>query len=252
MSFKHFFSEYDSNIKTIYNNFIKEDESELKNPFKSFDLNSSQLDYKAEEFLTQKDNKFTNFSNDSDTWAVIGDILPRAISKSSNKSQSTKHTSKGRSEFESNLEKALKINPSISKYKDFLIATASRESGFNSYIQNTAGAPYYGYFQMGKEEIKSTTGLSVEEFRNDPVSQILGAAKLYEKYINSVKKLGVYELCKEKGYSDDAIAAGAWLGGPGGVKKFITEQGDPSDSHWYNGKGGTTVGTLMNQFKNNG
>ena len=61
--------------------------------------------------------------------------------------------------------------------------------------------------------------------------------------------MGVYDLCRQKGYSDDAIAAGAWLGGPGGVKKFITGKGNPSDSRWWGKNKGTSVGNLMNQFK---
>lgn len=158
-------------------------------------------------------------------------------------------TLKGSDAFERAFAQAVQKNPNVAKYKNFLVRTAKRESGFNSYIQNTAGAPNYGYFQMGQNEIKSTTGLSVQQFRNDPVAQILGAAKLYDNYIDAVKRMGVYDLCRQKGYSDDAIAAGAWLGGPGGVKKFITGKGNPSDSRWWGKNKGTSVGNLMNQFK---
>lgn len=157
---------------------------------------------------------------------------------------------KGSKSFEEAFEKALQINPNIAKYKNFLVKTAKRESGFNSYIQNTAGAPYYGYFQMGKNEIAMTTKMSVEQFRNDPVAQILGACKLYDMNLKTIKKLGVYELGREKEYSDDALVAGAWMGGPGGVKKYLLGLGDPSDSHWYkNGKGGSSVGKIMNTWK---
>lgn len=156
---------------------------------------------------------------------------------------------KGPKSFEKALEEAIKINPEVSKYRDFLIKTAKRESGFNSYIQNQTGAPYYGYFQMGRNEIKRTTGLSVEDFRKNPVAQILGAVKLYKMNLKTIKALNIYELGKSKGFSDDALVAGAWLGGPGGVKKYLLGLGDPSDSHWYkNGKGGTSVGKVMNQY----
>lgn len=161
---------------------------------------------------------------------------------------------KGSKSFEEAFEKALKIDPSIAKYKNYLVKTAKRESNFNSYIQNTTGAPYYGYFQMGKNEIAITTKMSVEQFRNDPVAQILGACKLYEMNLNTIKKLGVYNLGKEKGYSDDALVAGAWMGGPGGVKKYLLGLGDPSDSHWYKKsgqKGGSSVGIIMNNWKAN-
>ena len=158
---------------------------------------------------------------------------------------------KGPKAFEEAFEEALKINPDIAKYKNFLIRTAKRESGFNSNIQNTAGAPYYGYFQMGKNEIALTTKMSVEQFRKDPVAQILGACKLYDMNLRTIKKLGVYDLGRERGYSDDALVSGAWMGGPGGVKKYLLGQGDPSDSHWYNGQGGSSVGKIMNNWKAN-
>lgn len=180
----------------------------------------------------------------------ISKVFSDMISVEKQDSKQPKTALKGSDGFEKAFSEAAKINPGVLKYKNFLTKIAAKESSFNSSIQNKAGAPYYGYFQMGKSEIKSTTGLTVEQFRNDPVRQILGAAKLYENYISTVKRLGVYELCKAKGYSDDAIAAGAWLGGAGGVKKFIQGHGDPNDSHWYGGKnkGGTSVGTRMREF----
>lgn len=161
---------------------------------------------------------------------------------------------KGPEAFEKAFAQAVKINPEIKKYKNFLVKTAKRESGFNSRIQNTTGAPYYGYFQMGASEIKRTTGLSVEQFRNDPVQQILGAVKLYELNLKTIKAIGVYDIGRERGYSDDALVAGAWMGGPGGVKKYLLGQGDPSDAHWYKKagqKGGSSVGRIMNNWKAN-
>ncbi len=159
---------------------------------------------------------------------------------------------KGSKAFEDAFKKAVTINPEVSKYKDFLVKTAKRESNFNSYIQNTTGAPYYGYFQMGQREIKSTTGLSVEEFRNNPVQQILGAVKLYKMNLKTLKALKIYSVGRERGYSDDALVAGCWMGGPGGVKKYLLGLGDPSDSHWYKKagqKGGSSVGKIMNDWR---
>ena len=161
----------------------------------------------------------------------------------------TPQTLKGPDHFESVLREAAEINPEVEQYRDFLIKTAKRESGFNSSIRNTAGAPNYGYFQMGVEEIRKTTGLSVDKFLHNPVQQILGAVKLYKMNLKTLKVLGVYNLGREKGYSDDALVSGAWMGGPGGVKKYLLGQGDPSDSHWYHGKGGSSVGRIMNQWR---
>lgn len=164
------------------------------------------------------------------------------------KAQGTMEILKGPLSFEKILDEAEQLNPEVRQYRNFLVKTAKKESGFNYQIQNKAGAPYYGYFQMGREEIKRTTGLSVEEFRNSPVQQVLGAVKLYKMNLKTIKALGIYNLGKQKGYSDDALVAGAWLGGPGGVKKFLQGKSDPSDSHWYGGKGGTSVGKRMNEF----
>ncbi len=165
--------------------------------------------------------------------------------------ESTNNILKGSKEFENAFEEACKVDPEVSKYKNFLVRTAKRESNFNSYIQNTTGAPYYGYFQMGKEEINRTTGLTIEQFRNNPVQQILGAVKLYKMNLKMIKALKVYDIGKDKGYTDDALVAGAWLGGPGGVKKYLLGLGDPSDSHWYKKagqKGGSSVGKIMNDW----
>ena len=48
--------------------------------------------------------------------------------------------------FEKVLDEAEKLNPEVKRYRNFLVKTAKKESAFNSHIQNTAGAPYYGYF----------------------------------------------------------------------------------------------------------
>ena len=38
---------------------------------------------------------------------------------------------------------------------------------------------------------------------------------------------------------------GAWLGGVGGVRDYLHSKYRSSDSHHYNGRGGSTVGTYM-------
>lgn len=222
----------------------------------------------SSEFLNNLD-KLNTYSNFSDISLEFPGLQPPSMQtniptldfnnlnfkiisfKDNKKDNSSKVILKGNKQFEEAFAEACKINPSVVNYKNFLTKIAKLESGFNSHIQNRSGAPYYGYFQMGKEEIKRTTGLTVEQFRNNPVQQILGAVRLYNNYIKTVKAIGIYDLCKEKGFSDDAIAAGAWAGGPGGVKKFIKGLGDPSDSHWYKKagiQGGTSVGKRMKEF----
>lgn len=104
---------------------------------------------------------------------------------------------------------------------------------------------------MGHDLIKKFTGLTVEEYLNNPVQQVLAAVQLYKSNLKAIKNLGVYDKCRQAGYSEEAIIAGSWLGGPGGVQTFIEGRGDPSDSHLYKKagkKGGTSVGARMKKF----
>ena len=206
-----------------------------RNMVSTIDSSSTNQDLEQEEV-------YNPFSPQTDEPIFLSEQETTPINEQQNR------VLKGPDTFEKAFRKALQINPNIAKYKDFLVKTAKRESGFNSYIQNQSGAPHYGYFQMGKNEIAMTTGMSVEQFRNNPVQQILGACKLYEMNLKTIKKIGIYNLGRSKGYSEDALVAGAWLGGPGGVKKYLLGKGNPSDSHWYGGKGGTSVGRRMNEF----
>lgn len=215
-------------------------------PPEIYNLNSDSNNFSFEE----NDQSLSQQNLLSKLYNEIKPIVLPSIKREEKESK----VAKGPKSFELVLDEAEKINPEVKQYRNFLTKTAKRESGFNSHIQNTTGAPYYGYFQMGKDEIKRTTGLTVEEFRNDPVQQILGAVKLYKMNLKTIKAIGVYNIGKQKGYSDDALVAGAWMGGPGGVKKYLLGLGDPSDSHWYKKagqKGGSSVGKIMDNWKAN-
>lgn len=149
--------------------------------------------------------------------------------------------------FENFLDQAIYIDPKLSSKRDFLTAIADTESKFISQ-QNSSGAEKYGYFQMGKWEIELTKGLNLQKYITDPVSQIISASNLYDWYLSELKRIGAYDLGKEKGYSEEAMIAGAWLGGPGNVKKFLQGKGNASDYHLYNGEGGDNVGDRMDKF----
>lgn len=232
----------------------------LRNLFNTYELVQSPYEVTEDPFLTEIHDSFIpedSITLGQDTYrGITNQLKPLKVYKAPEKIKEEPIQKevklKSSKEFEAAFQEACRINPDVEKYKVFLVKTAKRESGFNSHIQNQAGAPYYGYFQMGQKEIKATTGLTVEQFRNDPVQQILGAVKLYKMNLNSIKNLGVYQIGKQKGYSDDALVAGAWMGGPGGVKKYLLGLGDPSDSHWYkDGKGGSSVGKVMNNWRDN-
>ena len=155
---------------------------------------------------------------------------------------------KGQDTFEKAFEQAASENPELRKHKDFFIKLCKHEGGFNPGIQNSAGAPYYGYFGFGQAALKQTSNYTMDQFRKDPVEQIRAAGKLYNQHIQAAKRLGFYDRAKQMGYSDDAIVAGAWLGGAGGVRNFILNNRDASDSHWYGGKGGTSISKRMKAF----
>ncbi|GEM_PF-6734603 len=110
------------------------------------------------------------------------------------------------------------------------------------------GAPAYGYFQFMDFNIKPT-GMTIEQFRNDPKAQINAAINLAKQFEAGFTKQDL-ELAKQKGYGKFGLLGGAWLGGVGGVRKYLLGQGNPSDRHWdTSGKGrGTDVGSRINDF----
>lgn len=177
-------------------------------------------------------------------------IKPQQNSKKPSKVKVKKEVPKlkGSEEFEQAFNNIVAQNPEYAKYKDFLTRTAKRESGFKKDIINKIGAK--GYFQMLDSTRKSVSNTSESEFLNNPEEQIRAAIKLYDAFLSESKRLGIYDLAKSKGYSEQSIVAGAWLGGIGGVAKFLKGISNPSDSHIWNNKGGTSVGALMKQFNN--
>lgn len=158
----------------------------------------------------------------------------------------------GLDEFNKAFDEVVAEDNSASKYRDFLTRIAEKESGFNSYIQNQAGAPAYGYFQFMQDgnrynNITTYAGTDVETFRNNPKLQIKAAIKLAKDFEKGFSKQDLEE-AKKKGYSMNGLLAGAWLGGVEGVRRYLYGMGDPSDKHWSSSGAGTTVGTRIREF----
>lgn len=156
-------------------------------------------------------------------------------------SYTSKYSGNNYEVFNNNLNQYIKEHPDANKYKNLLIDIAKHESNFNHYIQNTAGAPAYGYFQFWQDgrinNITKYSGLSIEDFRNSPKAQIEAAVKMAKSIENQFNSEDL-RIAKAKGYNMNQLIRGAWLGGVGGVRKVLRDQGDPSDSKWYkNGKG---------------
>ena len=96
---------------------------------------------------------------------------------------------KGFSKFSKAYDNVEKRNPDAKRYRSLLTELANIESGFNSAIQNNAGAPAYGYFQFmqdGKKynNISKFANTDINSFRNNPELQIEAAIKLAQYFEN--------------------------------------------------------------------
>ena len=168
------------------------------------------------------------------------------------KSKPTFKTSRGLDNFNLHFNEALKIGgkeaQQLQSRRAILTHLAQVESSFNSSVQNQAGAPAFGYFQFmqgnyrGKNHnnIFKHAGVDINTFRNSPVLQIQAANRLANEFMSSFSKTDLERLHK-LGWTDNAILAGCWLGGPGGVKNLAFKGIDASD-------GSDTVSRRMRQF----
>lgn len=159
---------------------------------------------------------------------------------------------KGLAAFNKAYDEVEASNPDAKKYRQFLTKMAEQESGFNSAIQNRAGAPAYGYFQFMQDDkkynnIRQYAGTDIETFRNNPKLQIEAAIKLAKSFEKGFSKEDL-ELANKNGYSTWGLLGGAWLAGNGGVRKFLRGQGNPSDRHWSKEGKGTDVSTRIKAF----
>lgn len=182
-------------------------------------------------------------------------VKPKRIIKEDHKVtniQENKHMSKGEEEFNKWYDEVEKENPEAKDYRQFLTKLAQAESGFDSYIQNKAGAPAYGYFQFmqdGKKynNISAYAGTDIETFRNDPKLQIQAAIKLAKQFEKGFSKEDL-ELAAQKGYTKFGLLGGAWLAGNGGVRKYLRGLDNPSDKHWSKSGAGTSVADRISMF----
>lgn len=160
--------------------------------------------------------------------------------------------SKGLDEFNKWYDGVEKEDPEAKHYRQFLTKMAEQESGFNSAIQNRAGAPAYGYFQFmqdGKKynNITAYAGTDIETFRNNPKLQIKAAIKLAKSFERGFNKKDL-ELAAQKGYTKFGLLGGAWLAGNGGVRKYLQGLANPSDRHWSKSGSGTDVASRIQMF----
>lgn len=143
---------------------------------------------------------------------------------------------KGFEQFSRIYDKVQAYNPDASRYRKLLTKIASLESGFRPGEVNRIGAA--GYFQfmdntrigimkkLGKTTNKQT-------FLNNLELQILAAIELAKEFENSFTTQDIQK-AYQKGHTLEGLISGAWLGGAGGVRRYLNKGIDSSD-------GGTTV-----------
>lgn len=161
--------------------------------------------------------------------------------------------SRGLSAFNLYYDQAVSQDPTgqLAARRNLFTRLANQESSFRYDIGNSRGVPAFGYFQFmqgnyrGKyhNNVGQYAGVDLDTFRRNPIIQIQAANNLANYFMNSFSKTELQRL-HQMGYSDSAIIAGAWLGGPGGVKAFAFGNQNRRDVN------GTGVGDYMQMFNN--
>lgn len=215
------------------------------NPFSEYNFNTV---YDKPEALVVP----VRDTNEPDVVANNPTVEPVINKSVASKVTYTPKSYKGLAAFNKAYDEVEASNPEAKKYRQFLTKMAEQESGFNSAIQNRAGAPAYGYFQFMQDDkkynnIRQYAGTDIETFRNNPKLQIEAAIKLAKSFEKGFSKEDL-ELANKNGYSTWGLLGGAWLAGNGGVRKFLRGQGNPSDRHWSKEGKGTDVATRIKAF----
>lgn len=215
------------------------------NPFSEYNYNTT---YDKPEALVVP----VRDTDETDVVANNPTVEPVINKSVASKVTYTPKSYKGLAAFNKAYDEVEASNPEAKKYRQFLTKMAEQESGFNSAIQNRAGAPAYGYFQFMQDDkkynnIRQYAGTDIETFRNNPKLQIEAAIKLAKSFEKGFSKEDL-ELANKNGYSTWGLLGGAWLAGNGGVRKFLRGQGNPSDRHWSKEGKGTDVATRIKAF----
>lgn len=221
------------------------------NPFSEYNYNTTYDTPQGLVVPTREDSK-PDTVEEPDVVANNPTVEPVINKPVASKVTYTPKSYKGLAAFNKAYDEVEASNPEAKKYRQFLTKMAEQESGFNSAIQNRAGAPAYGYFQFMQDDkkynnIRQYAGTDIETFRNNPKLQIEAAIKLAKSFEKGFSKEDL-ELANKNGYSTWGLLGGAWLAGNGGVRKFLRGQGNPSDRHWSKEGKGTDVATRIKAF----
>ena len=155
--------------------------------------------------------------------------------------------SKGTEEFNRIYDEVEREYPEASKYRAFLTTVAKYESGFNSKAKNK-NAPAWGYFQFMQDDnkynnIKTYAGVDTQTFLDNPKLQIIAAINLAKSMEKGFSKEDM-AAAESKGITKWGMLGGAWLGGNGGLRRYLLKDENISDKHW----GGAGI-DMINQIK---
>ena len=158
---------------------------------------------------------------------------------------------KGTTEFNKIYDEVIKEFPEAAEYRDFLTTVANYESKYNSQAKNKY-APAWGYFQFMQDDkkynnIKTYAGVDTQTFLNDPKLQIKAAVKLAQAMEKGFSKED-WENAKAKGISRWGMLGGAWLGGNGGLRKYLRDNINISDKHWSPNNSGIDMISQINRY----
>lgn len=157
--------------------------------------------------------------------------------------------SKGTEEFNRIYDEVEREYPEASKYRTFLTTVAKYESGFNSKAKNK-NAPAWGYFQFMQDDnkynnIKTYAGVDTQTFLDNPKLQIIAAINLAKSMEKGFSKEDI-SAAKSKGITKWGMLGGAWLGGNGGLRRYLLNNENISDKHWSSDNSGID---MINQIK---
>lgn len=176
----------------------------------------------------------------------LENIVPAEIENS------TPKVYKGLDSFNKAYDRVEKELPEAKDYRQFLTEVAKHESGYTSAIKNK-NAPAYGYFQFMQDNnrynnIRAFAGTDINTFLNNPELQIKAAIKLAKANEKGLSQKDL-ETAKSKGISKWGLIGGTWLGGLGGLRKYLHNNINVSDKGWDpNKKAGIDMSSQIKRY----
>ena len=179
------------------------------------ELDNEIIQRNAELFRKLRNFRFKENKTDDLTKSPFysGNNLPRTQQTSSAQQTSStsfeKYTGNGAKALSDEITKLAKTNPDVENYRDLIMFTANRESGFNPKATTPYGTAC-GWFGMTEATRRTyAKGLTKQEFMNNPQAQVKAAYELMKYYLNGP----TYETLKTvRGLNDKQIATLGWLG----------------------------------------